>query len=197
MDVEGERYGVGGEAEVAGGECSGRGRKAPMSKLVIQGVPMRYPMRAIGEEIWREKGKAYGLGREELLNVFRHEVLRSASGVSGAMGTEDVVVTLPTFLQRSLAEDGFVMVAAERRRCRKFVELMQCHRCCQYGHGYRTCTGPQVCKNCGEGHQVTECRSGLRRCVVCRQNGEQWVEHAAGSRDCPARKAQWLRAERE
>lgn len=191
-DVEGERYGDDGVAEVAG--CSGSGRVAPLSKLVIQGVPLKYPARAIGEELWRVKGKDYGLGREEMMRHYKHEVLRSGGG---AGGTEDVVVTLPTFLQRSLAEDGAVVVAAERRKCRRYIELMQCRRCCGYGHGYRDCKGRQACKNCGEAHQVVVCRATKRMCVVCQRNGERWVEHAAGSRDCPARKAEWERAERE
>lgn len=98
MDVEGERYeDVQGEDEEQ--RSSGRTRM-PYSKLVIQGVPAKYPSRAIGEEIWREKGKAYGLGKDELLEVFRLEVLRSAGGAG-------VVVVLPTFLQRSLVDDGW------------------------------------------------------------------------------------------
>lgn len=161
---------------------------------MIQGVPTKYPSRAVGEEIWREKGKEYGLAKEELLKVFKSEVLRSVMGVGG---TEDIVVTLPTFLQRSLAEDAKVKVAGAERRCRKYVEVLQCRRCCGYGHGYRECTGPQVCRNCGGGHQLVQCAESRRRCVVCMRNGERRVDHAAGSRDCPARQAEWERAERE
>lgn len=192
-DIEGERYGDG--ANAVAGTSSGRGRVPPWSKLVVQGVPVRYPALAVGEELWREKGKEYGLSKEEVLKAYKHEVLRSARG--GAEEVEDVVVTLPTFLQRFLAEDGFVQVAGARRRCRRFFQVMQCRRCCRYGHGYRECVGRQVCKHCGGGHQVVDCGERTRRCVLCVENGELRVEHSAGAKECPARKAQWDRAERE
>lgn len=108
----------------------------PWSELVVQGVPIRYPALAVGEELWREKGKEYGLGKE-MLKAYKHEVLRSARG--GVEEVDDIVVVLPTFMQRSLAEDGYVQMAGARRRCRRFIEVMQCRRCCRYGHGYRVC----------------------------------------------------------
>lgn len=84
---------------------------------------MRYPKIPIAEELWREKGKGYDLAGADVVGGAKVETIR---GDWRDAEVEDVVVTLLTFMQRSLAEDGRLLVAGSMRRCRRYVEVKQC-----------------------------------------------------------------------
>lgn len=109
------------------------------------------------------KGEVFGLARDEIVEGTRPERMK---GRGGAL--VDWVLALPTFLQQSITEDREVMVAGARRRIRKYVEVLQCRRCCGYGHGYINCTGQQCCKRCGGPTEIRDCDDRAERvCVVC------------------------------
>lgn len=130
------------------------------------------------------------LEKDEVVEQARPERLQSRGDYV------DWVLYLPTFLRQSLAEDREVMVAGGKRRVRKYVEVLQCRRCCGYGHGYAVCDGAQCCKRCGGPHEIRDCVGGPRECVVCRRTGATSVGHSAGSRERPVHREEWLKAER-
>lgn len=84
-------------------------------------IPVGYPKIPIAKELWQ--GKDYGLARADVVGGAKVETIR---GDWRDAEVEDVVVTLLTFMQRSLAEDGRVLVARSMRRCRRYVEVKQC-----------------------------------------------------------------------
>lgn len=77
------------------------------------------------------------------------------------------VLALPTFLRQSLSEDREVMVGGERRRVRKFVEVLQCRRCCGYGHGLYIARGPSVVRGVGVHTKLRTANLGIREHVWC------------------------------
>lgn len=58
----------------------------------------------------------------------------------------------------------------------------QCRRCQMYGHGTSHCGRFPKCLNCGQRHNVDECREPIRKCANC---GES---HEANSKICTNRK---------
>lgn len=182
-DVVGSRRGR-GRGYVVGGRCMEREgarhndggirpRVPARQKLVVRDVPAVLPGRAVAEEVWRAKGSVYGLSKADVVENARPERL------VGGRGGEwiDWVLRLPTFLRQTLSEEGGgVMVAGAMRRVRRFVEVLQCRRCCGYGHGYAECREGQCCKKCGGPHEIRDCVGMVRRaCVVCRRRGaREW-----------------------
>lgn len=64
---------------------------------------------------------------------------------------------------------------------RKFDDIVQCHRCQQFGHTKSYCRKPFKCVKCGLGHATTECskaRDSPPQCVHCLGN------HTASYRGC-------------
>lgn len=74
----------------------------------------------------------------------------------GARGCREEEVRKRTgcFMCKSMVEDGGVVVAGEKREVRRYVEVLQYRRCCEYGDGYAECTGRQYYKRCEGGHEI-------------------------------------------
>lgn len=60
-------------------------------------------------------------------------------------------------------------------------EIIQCHRCQQYGHSKGSCNHPPRCVKCGENHDTRECQKSRDTpavCALCRKS------HPANYRGC-------------
>lgn len=60
-------------------------------------------------------------------------------------------------------------------------EIVQCHRCQQYGHSKNNCMRPFRCLKCGDGHNTTDCtkkRDTPATCALCSE------EHPANYKGC-------------
>lgn len=60
-----------------------------------------------------------------------------------------------------------MMVGGERRRVRKFVEVLQCRRCCGYGHGLYIARGASVVRGVGVHTKLRTAKVGIREHVWC------------------------------
>lgn len=70
-------------------------------------------------------------------------------------------------------------------RIRRYIQThrgpIQCSNCHLHGHGEKNCHLQPRCPNCGEEHNITDCKSETIKCCNCNGN------HQATNKDCSAR----------
>lgn len=71
----------------------------------------------------------------------------------------------------------------ERQHCGSN-EILQCFRCCRFGHFSNTCRSPVRCNRCGGGHYHTVCKVPRDSPRCCHCSGK----HASSYGGCPARR---------
>lgn len=63
-----------------------------------------------------------------------------------------------------------VRVDMSEFRCFEDFELLQCFKCCKFGHSFNTCKGIMTCKICAGEHHHGQCPNKSRPCCAnCRQ----------------------------
>lgn len=79
-------------------------------------------------------------------------------------------------------------------KCYAYFNIIQCNRCCAYGHMSGDCAREQVCKFCAQDHPFFECpnKQQLPRCINCtNKNGKigsnYKTGHMASADVCPIR----------
>ena len=55
----------------------------------------------------------------------------------------------------------------ERYRLVKYIPIIRCYGCQQFGHTKSKCTNPIVCPKCAEEHTENECKSNVTKCNNC------------------------------
>lgn len=118
-------------------------------------------------------------------------------------GPEDSVLYLLHFRKGSVKLQDlrkvralFNVIVRWRYFVKKKSDIIQCHRCQQYGHGKSNCNMLPLCVKCGENHETTQCQLPAKatlqekdrenrttvKCANCSGN------HTANFRGCPTRK---------
>lgn len=97
--------------------------------------------------------------------------------------------TSPT-LFGEIMKAGRLNVGMLSLRVEEYVDVLQCRKCCRYGHVFRNCKAETVCYNCGEEHEGKNCKNETPKCVNCCRAGQQEVAHRATDRSCPINKRQ-------
>ena len=72
--------------------------------------------------------------------------------------------------------------------------LVQCYKCCAYGHIAKNCRAKARCGHCAGPHETRECQEKQQSsCAVCKAKGYKDYRHKAWYELCPERTA--VRAE--
>lgn len=88
---------------------------------------------------------------------------------------------------------GSILHGLQSFRCHEVIELMQCQRCCEYGHTAAKCKGQLACKICAGSHTHTECPNvDTPKCINCmnipaNNNTPIKVDHRATHDRCQVR----------
>lgn len=95
-----------------------------------------------------------------------HIIIKVLRGRSGE-GTSHIVIQLPEIQAIRLIKEkfpvGFNMCTAKR-----YVTVLRCFHCQQYGYAARNCQNDEACAKCGRGHNARDCESRRLDCVNCR-----------------------------
>lgn len=66
--------------------------------------------------------------------------------------------------------------------------LVQCFKCCSYGHIAKNCRAKARCGHCSESHETRECTQKDRKsCAACKAFGHKKTDHKAWDEMCPVR----------
>ena len=68
--------------------------------------------------------------------------------------------------------------------------LVQCFKCCAYGHIAKHCRAEARCGHCSGSHEIRDCTQNKEKaiCTNCTGKGLGSKEHKAWSESCPVRK---------
>ena len=68
--------------------------------------------------------------------------------------------------------------------------LVQCFKCCSYGHIAKNCRAKARCGHCSESHETRGCPAKTQKtgsCAVCKALGYKKIDHKAWDELCPVR----------
>jgi hypothetical protein len=79
--------------------------------------------------------------------------------------------------------EGRLVEGREVRGCERFMlgySLVQCFRCCRYGHIAKACRAEAQCRHCTGTHETREYKQKeVRRCVLCKVSNLKNTNHKA------------------
>jgi hypothetical protein len=68
--------------------------------------------------------------------------------------------------------------------------LVQCFKCCSYGHIAKNCRAKSRCGHCSEPHETRDCGQKTQKsCAACKALGHKKTDHKAWDELCPVRVA--------
>ena len=66
--------------------------------------------------------------------------------------------------------------------------LVQCFKCCLYGHIAKNCRAKARCGHCSESYETRECAQKTKKsCAICKATGYKTTDHKAWDQLCPVR----------
>ena len=95
-----------------------------------------------------------------------------------------VTVTLSKQLIASLGNRK-ISVGFSKCKLYEIPNHRRCYHCQRPGHLAKDCKNDVACSRCSLNHKSNECSSTLLKCVNCTINGENNVNHASYSANCP------------
>lgn len=120
-----------------------------------------------------------------------HFVRRYASGL-----LETVIFKCDQLILNAIVSKGSVLFGLQSIRCHEVIEILQCSKCCEYGHTMAKCKAPQqICKICSKNHKHTGCPTPNAPCCINCVNTPATTDipiataHRATHDRCPIRMA--------
>jgi hypothetical protein len=168
---------------------------APSARI----VPDLYPVLVHGVKVSRintaDQKRAVELLQEQ--NTKLHGNLRIArvSWPRGIYGSGKVYSSLTIFLASPEAANQVInsglVESGEVKMCERFMTgcgLVQCFKCCKYGHIAKTCRAEAQCGHCAGLHETRDCKQKeVGSCAICKILNSKKSNHKAWSECCPAR----------
>lgn len=81
--------------------------------------------------------------------------------------TKNIVYKCSNNLLSVIIKKGMVRIDLEEYLCYDDFPLLQCFKCCVFGHTSATCTESIACKICGGDHNYNECVAPKPSCINC------------------------------
>ena len=83
------------------------------------------------------------------------------------------------------------MEGGEEKPAERFLTgcgLVQCFKCCSYGHIAKNCRAKTRCGHCSESHETRSCGQKTQKsCAACKASGHKDTNHKAWDELCPVR----------
>ncbi|XP_023211198.1 uncharacterized protein LOC111626422 [Centruroides sculpturatus] len=120
-------------------------------------------------------------------NIHEFFKIKFNVGKKGGRYINWVVETSPE-LRRQILKEGKLNIDWSRCRVSDFCPVLQCLRCCRFGHSTRNCDLPkQICSHCTEDHSYNKCpkRNNTPICCNCKYERALNCAHNARSGSCP------------
>ncbi|XP_023223262.1 uncharacterized protein LOC111624603 [Centruroides sculpturatus] len=98
------------------------------------------------------------------------------------------IVEVTPKLRKLLITSGKVNIEWSRCRIVDFCPVLQCYKCCKFGHSTKTCPEKEsICSQCAGKHTYRECplRDVQPTCCNCTKDRRMEVNHNARSSTCP------------
>ncbi|XP_076262244.1 uncharacterized protein LOC143197591 [Rhynchophorus ferrugineus] len=98
-----------------------------------------------------------------------------------------VIQVIPEIF-KAVMKAGQVVVDFMIAKVEEYNELIQCRKCCKFGHSQSRCYGQLRCFKCGGCHKGYGCYSYSARCINCINDGKtnrKEIGHHATSTKCP------------
>lgn len=90
---------------------------------------------------------------------------------------------------KKLLKRKSLTIMLNRHRIVKYVKILRCSNCQQFGHTQRFCTNPSICGICAHSHHTNECDKSDNQeehlCINCTREGYR-NNHKASAIHCPA-----------
>ncbi|XP_023235504.1 uncharacterized protein LOC111634902 [Centruroides sculpturatus] len=93
-------------------------------------------------------------------------------------------------LKKSLTKQKKINIDWVRCNTEEYFNIIQCFRCCKYGHFAKECSSDRAyCNHCGGDHKYAECRnkSTAPSCINCVRNNANNFAHRANQSCCGER----------
>lgn len=118
-------------------------------------------------------------------------VRRYASGM-----LETIIFKCDQLVLNTIVNKGSILFGLQSIRCHEVIEILQCSKCCAYGHTMIKCQSPQqICKICSKGHKHVNCPTPNAPCCIncvntpASTNTPIPTNHRATHDRCPIRMA--------
>lgn len=82
-------------------------------------------------------------------------------------GSSHLVIQLPEVQAIRLLSTKFT-IGFNRCTAKRYITILRCYNCQQYGHTARSCQNDEACARCGKKHNIRDCESTRADCVNCR-----------------------------
>ncbi|KAK2578125.1 hypothetical protein KPH14_000865, partial [Odynerus spinipes] len=118
------------------------------------------------------------LGDEELLNAIINQNPLGEIGAGDELRiihkytnnkTEkvDIILEMNAEYFKGIINRGMINIGYKRCKVNEYIRVIQCLKCCGYGHMAKECKKKIACRNCGEEHNHNECNSTDYTCINC------------------------------
>lgn len=89
-----------------------------------------------------------------------------------------------------LMRAGSVGIDFIRCPVREYIDVVQCLRCCGFGHVAKSCREGRKCGACSGDHETRDCKTsqGEFKCINCTRAGIHLGAHKAMDKECPVYK---------
>lgn len=86
---------------------------------------------------------------------------------SSNLKTKNIVYRCSNNTLSLIVKKGMVRIDLEEYLCYDDFPLLQCFKCCAFGHTATSCTQNIACKNCGGDHNHKDCEVSKPSCINC------------------------------
>lgn len=156
-----------------------------MPKLVIYNISKEIENSEVAEHIFDQNPEI--LKKYEDIEGFRKELVFKFSWGKGK-DTNNRVFEVSPKMRTLLIKLGKVNLQWNRCPVAEYFSIIQCFRCCQFGHLAKDCSADRAyCTQCGGEHAYKDCKNKqvVPNCINCVRNKASDCAHNARDVGCP------------
>ncbi|XP_023238043.1 uncharacterized protein LOC111636882 [Centruroides sculpturatus] len=166
-------------------------------ELIVRKPKKRNPhivLYSVPAQLLREELQDYIYEQNNIIHENYSEIeFKEQFKIKFSMGRKDAqfhnwAVEVSPQIRKYLLMVGKINLQWSRCRVQDFCPIMQCFRCCKYGHSTKYCEQEiPTCSQCAGEHTYKQCpnKTTKPRCINCHHNKLNTLNHNARDSSCP------------